>query len=72
MIYVCGSCGFVFERTGGICSCPGCGKPGIREASEDERDEYRKTRAAIGAVGAADAKNRKDRENRGVPAKNPL
>ena len=45
MVYVCENCRFTFERTGDTDACPDCGKPGIREASEEERAEYRKGRA---------------------------
>jgi uncharacterized Zn finger protein (UPF0148 family) len=44
MIYTCGNCHFMFERTGEILSCPDCGRPDIRQASEEEQAEYIKTR----------------------------
>jgi predicted nucleic acid-binding Zn-ribbon protein len=47
MVYICEKCSFVFERTGEIFSCPDCGRPDIREASEQEDAEYRKTRPAF-------------------------
>ncbi|MDR2295218.1 MAG: hypothetical protein LBD95_00315 [Clostridiales Family XIII bacterium] len=47
MVYVCESCRFVFERTGDTDDCPDCGRPDIREASEEERAAYRRSRAAL-------------------------
>jgi rubrerythrin len=44
MVYVCERCRFVFERTGVAEACPDCGKPNIREASEEECAEYLKSR----------------------------
>jgi rRNA maturation endonuclease Nob1 len=56
MVYVCESCRFVFERTGDTDDCPDCGRPDIREASEEECAEYRKNRAEIGKVGNGKAR----------------
>ncbi|MDL2218423.1 hypothetical protein LJC27_07160 [Christensenellaceae bacterium OttesenSCG-928-M15] len=42
--YACDNCHFVFERAGEIESCPDCGKPSIREATEEEVSEYRRYR----------------------------
>jgi len=43
-IYCCNHCRFVFERVGKVESCPDCGKPAVREATDEEKDEYRKNR----------------------------
>jgi predicted nucleic acid-binding Zn-ribbon protein len=72
MIYVCGNCRFVFERTGEICSCPDCGKPDIREASEEERGEYRKARAGNESPDNADARGFGNPAPQGFSAKSPL
>lgn len=42
MIYTCSSCRFTFSRVGEVESCPDCGKPFIREATDKEKDEYKK------------------------------
>jgi predicted RNA-binding Zn-ribbon protein involved in translation (DUF1610 family) len=55
MVYVCESCRFVFERTGVADDCPDCGKPDIREASEEECAAYLESRAAVGRGGAGKA-----------------
>ena len=42
MIYACDNkeCRFIFERAGTVESCPDCGKPAVREATDAERAEY--------------------------------
>ena len=45
MIYTCNHCRFTFRWTGEIETCPDCGKPAVREATEKEKDEYRKNQA---------------------------
>ena len=40
MIYTCSSCRFTFSRVGDVESCPDCGKPFIREATDKEKAEY--------------------------------
>ena len=44
MIYTCNSCRFTFSRVGEVQSCPDCGKPSIREATEKEKEDYKKYR----------------------------
>jgi rRNA maturation endonuclease Nob1 len=45
MIYICDKCLFIFERVGEVDSCPDCGIPNIREATEMEKEEFAETRA---------------------------
>ena len=45
MIYFCDYCCFTFQRAGQIDDCPNCGKPAVREATEEEQGEYHKTRS---------------------------
>lgn len=40
MIYICGSCGFIFERSGEPSQCPDCEKENIRIASEEEKAQF--------------------------------
>jgi uncharacterized Zn finger protein (UPF0148 family) len=49
MIYACEHCRFVFERVGPVESCPDCGKPVVREATDAEKAEYQKNRAMRGS-----------------------
>ena len=44
MIYACDNCRFLFTRTGAVDSCPDCGKPTIRTATDEERDEFERRR----------------------------
>ena len=44
MIYTCNVCHFTFKRSGDVESCPDCGKPAVREATDDEKNEYIKYR----------------------------
>ena len=44
MIYTCNSCRFTFSRVGEVQSCPDCGKPSIREATDKEKEDYIKYR----------------------------
>jgi ssDNA-binding Zn-finger/Zn-ribbon topoisomerase 1 len=44
MIYTCGSCRFTFSRVSQVESCPDCGKPHVREATDKEKDDYNKFR----------------------------
>ena len=45
IIYTCNHCRFTFRRTGVVETCPDCGKPAVREATEREKAEYKKNRA---------------------------
>ena len=45
MTTTCNHCRFTFRWTGEIETCPDCGKPAVREATEKEKDEYRKNQA---------------------------
>jgi rRNA maturation endonuclease Nob1 len=40
MIYICDKCLFIFERVGEVDSCPDCGGPDIREATETEKGKF--------------------------------
>jgi DNA-directed RNA polymerase subunit RPC12/RpoP len=51
MIYVCGTCRFVFERIGETDACPDCGRLNIKEATPDEKNGYLKNRAEFGEDG---------------------
>ena len=55
MIYTCNECHFTFSRVGKIETCPDCGKPFIREATEKEKREYKKYQSL-----REDEKNKKD------------
>lgn len=41
MVYVCGSCRFMFERKGDVTECPACGGSNLHPADEKEEQEYR-------------------------------
>ena len=45
MIYTCEKCRFTFRRSKEAETCPDCGKPAVREATEKEKDEYMKNQA---------------------------
>jgi len=45
MIYTCNACRFTFYRSGEVETCPDCGKPAVREATDKEKEEYRKNQA---------------------------
>jgi len=45
MIYTCYKCLFTFHRTGKVDACPDCGKPNLREATDEEKNEYRKNQS---------------------------
>ena len=45
MIYICNSFHFALERVGSADTCPDCGKPIVREATDDEKDECHNNRA---------------------------
>ena len=47
MIYCCDHCNFIFNRAGEVDACPDCGKPSIREATEEEKAEYQNNRASM-------------------------
>jgi rRNA maturation endonuclease Nob1 len=44
MIYCCDVCHFVFERIGEVDACVDCGKPAVREATQEEKTEYYQNR----------------------------
>jgi len=48
-IYVCDKCGFCFERTGAVDSCPDCGRGSVRDADAGEIQEYKRIRAELAA-----------------------
>ena len=41
-IYHCTNCHFTFKREGMVESCPDCGKPDIRPATEAEIEEFQR------------------------------
>lgn len=40
MIYICGSCGFLFRRMGEVYECPFCEKNDIRSATGQETKRF--------------------------------
>ena len=42
MIYCCENCHFIFARMGEAEACPDCGKPVVREATDEEKREYQR------------------------------
>lgn len=44
MVYRCDACKFLFERIGEVTQCPDCGKPLVREATDEEKEEYKRLR----------------------------
>ena len=39
-VYHCNKCHFTFKREGEVDSCPDCGKPDIRLATDEEIEEF--------------------------------
>jgi len=39
-VYICYKCVFCFERSGDVEACPTCGRPSVRDATDDEAAEY--------------------------------
>ena len=47
MIYTSNARRFTFFRAGEVETCPDCGKPAVREATDKEKEEYRKNQVQI-------------------------
>lgn len=41
-VYHCTNCHFTFKREGKVDSCPDCGKPDVRPATEAEIKEFQR------------------------------
>lgn len=40
-VYHCTNCHFTFKREGEVTTCPDCGKPDIRPATEQEIEDFK-------------------------------